>query len=262
MSFLSKNSSDEEHDQTKIYQIFTHPDVLSTQVFDEYKDFSRSICGRLMQIPLRTPRTFGDYLSGCSLGWNQEVQLSNRYTSESQGVFEVFRSDTFHSKAIIAIISLLDEIELFMENVEDKVYEPLLIFGEEKEFLPSDVVSENKEFYVTKLVGVLNEMHEIIKNLNVLLKHLVNQLNFLYSKNLKEYQQVFKKVLFLDAFDAIGNILVSFWITFKGIFASIDMLVAANAHLTSAWKGFKEILFGVRSDISKFGINEVNPIKK
>jgi len=213
MSFLSKNSSNEENDHNKIHKSSIGPETLSTQVFREYIDFSRTAYLKLMEIPLCQQRTFGDYISGSSLGWNQEVQLSNKYTGESQGIFDVLKSDTFCSKVIVAIIVLLQEIDSFIERVEGKVYEPLLIFGEEKEFLPSDIVNENKELYVMKLAGVLNEIHDIITNLNVLLKHLLNQLNFLYSNNLEEYQQVFKKVLFIDAFDAIGNILVIFYIT-------------------------------------------------
>ncbi len=103
---------------------------------------------------------------------------------------------------------LLGEIHNYTAGVADKIYEPLLVFGEEKEFLPSDVVNENKEFYVTKMVAVLHEIHETIKNLNVLLKNMVSQLHNLYSRGLKEYNQVFRRVLLMDAFDAIGSILV------------------------------------------------------
>ena len=103
---------------------------------------------------------------------------------------------------------LMGEIAEFTSVVEHKIYEPLLVFGEEKEFLQSDVVTENREFHVMKMVGVLNDIHETIKNLNVLLKHLLNQLHCLYSKPLREYTDVFHKVLLLEAFDAIGSLLV------------------------------------------------------
>ncbi len=105
-------------------------------------------------------------------------------------------------------MALIGEINSQIANITDKIYEPLLVFGEEKEFLPSDVVNENKEFYVTKMVGVLHEIHETIKNLNVLIRNMVNQLHNLYSRNLREYGQVFRKVLFMDAFDSIGSMLV------------------------------------------------------
>ena len=107
---------------------------------------------------------------------------------------------------------LLGEVSNFTSCVEDKIYEPLLVFGEEKEFLSTDVVDENKEYYVTKMVGVLNEIHETIKNLNVLLRNLINQLHYLYNRNLREYNTVFRRVLFLDAFDAVGKILVCDWV--------------------------------------------------
>lgn len=103
---------------------------------------------------------------------------------------------------------LLGNINEFTSNVQDKIYEPLLTFGEEKEFLPQDIVMANKEFHITKIVGVLSEIHDTIKNLNILLKHLLNQLHNLYNKNLKEYNMVFKKVLLVEPFDALGSILV------------------------------------------------------
>ena len=103
---------------------------------------------------------------------------------------------------------LIEEIDTFTADVENRIYEPLLMFGEEKEFLPANVVTENKEYYVTKLVSVLNDIHLVIKNLNVLLKALTSQLHNLYWKGLKEYGNVFKKVLLLDAFENIGIIMV------------------------------------------------------
>ncbi len=102
----------------------------------------------------------------------------------------------------------MGEIAEFTSVVEHKIYEPLLVFGEEKEFLPSDVVTENREFHVMKMVGVLNDIHEMIKNLNVLLKNLLNQLHYLYSKSLREFATVFNKVLLVEAFDTIGSLLV------------------------------------------------------
>ncbi len=103
---------------------------------------------------------------------------------------------------------LLSEINDFTLNIKEKVYEPLLMFGEEKEFFDATTISANKEFYITKIVGVLNEIHEIVKNLNVLLKNLLNQLHNLYNKTLKEYHQVFKKILLVEAFDCLGRLLV------------------------------------------------------
>lgn len=35
------------------------------------------------------------------------------------------------------------------------------------------------------------------------------------------------------------------------------MIVVSNTHLTSAWRGFKAILYTVRTEIVKYGINEV-----
>ncbi|MDR3548350.1 MAG: hypothetical protein P4M11_08835 [Candidatus Pacebacteria bacterium] len=35
------------------------------------------------------------------------------------------------------------------------------------------------------------------------------------------------------------------------------MIVVSNTHLTSAWKGFKAILYGVRTEMAKYNINEV-----
>ncbi len=103
---------------------------------------------------------------------------------------------------------LMGEIAEFMATIENKIYEPLLVFGEEKEFLPAEVVTENREFHITKVIGVLNDIHEAIKNLNVLLKNLLNQLHYLYNKNMREYTQVFNKVLLSEAFDSVGSILV------------------------------------------------------
>jgi hypothetical protein len=105
-------------------------------------------------------------------------------------------------------MAVLKEIKAFTTRAEEKIFEPLLVFGEEKEFLPSDIVNENKEFHVTKMVGVLNDIHEIIKNLNILLKNLLNQLHYLYNRNLKEFGSVFSKVLLMEAFDTLGTILV------------------------------------------------------
>jgi hypothetical protein len=105
---------------------------------------------------------------------------------------------------------LLREVNVFTSRAEDKIYEPLLVFGEEKEFLPPEEVNENKECYVTKMVGILNDIHDSIKNLNILLKNLLNQLHNLYNRNLKEFKDVFQKVFLVSAFDCLGSILVPY----------------------------------------------------
>ena len=39
---------------------------------------------------------------------------------------------------------------------------------------------------------------------------------------------------------------------------NVDMIVSTNGHLVSAWKGFREILFEVRSNMEHYNINEVS----
>lgn len=211
MDFLGPDEnefSDGEEDVTSPYEEIVNPAILNKQVFEGYRDFAKSVSNKIRELPLINERTFGEYISGCSLGWNQEIQLTTKFAREIRGVFDIVGTDVPHQKIVAAVMVLLSEIDNITEGVETKIYEALLIFGEEKEFLPREVVNENKEYYVTKLVGVLNDIHETIKNLNVLLKNMISQLHNLYAKGLREYQTTFKKVLFVDAFDSIGSIIV------------------------------------------------------
>jgi hypothetical protein len=36
------------------------------------------------------------------------------------------------------------------------------------------------------------------------------------------------------------------------------MIIISNAHMKDSWKGFKKILFAVRSDMASYNINEVS----
>jgi len=250
IAFLEKddNSSSEDENYEKVYEGFLRSDRIEGLVFEDYKNLANQACKNIRSIPLGNQRTFGEYIASSSIGWNQEIQLSGKDNDEQRGLFDIIKPDNTYTKIVAAIMALTGEINNFTSGIEDKIYEPLLVFGEEKEFLPADLVNENKEFYVTKLVSVLSEIHDTIKNLNVLLRNLINQLHYLYNRNLKEYQQVFKKVLLTEAFDSIGQIL--------SVFINIDMIVVSNQHLLASWKGFKGILFGVRSEMSKYNVNE------
>ncbi len=42
------------------------------------------------------------------------------------------------------------------------------------------------------------------------------------------------------------------------MFINVDMIVVSNTHLTASWKGFKAILYGVRTEMAKYNINEVS----
>ncbi|MDR3548348.1 MAG: hypothetical protein P4M11_08825 [Candidatus Pacebacteria bacterium] len=81
MSFLCKDDalSDDDEDVDKLYR----EDILNSsrligQVFTNFKSLAKSQCGKLRAIPLEGSKTLGDYLNGSSLGWSQEVQLTNR----------------------------------------------------------------------------------------------------------------------------------------------------------------------------------------
>ena len=210
MAFLGNEDEllDGEEDQNSLYKPITSPEILSKNIFDRYRDFAKSAFHKIRELPLINKRTFGEYISGSSLSWNQEIQLSSKFAAEKRGILDIITPNTTYQKIVAAIMVLLNEIDSITEQVETKIYEALLIFGEEREFLPQEVVLQNKEYYVTKLVGVLNDIHETIKNLNVLLKNMISQLHNLYSKGLKEYQTIFKKVLIIEAFDSIGSIIV------------------------------------------------------
>jgi len=219
MSFLGGEDEplDGEENQDSLYRPIINPEILSKQIFDRYRDLAKSVFHKIKELPLINKGTFGEYISGSSLSWNQEIQLSSKFAAERRGILDIImpntpntknKKDTTHQKIVAAIMVLLNEIDSITEQVEIKIYEPLLIFGEEREFLPQETVLQNKEYYVTKLVGVLNDIHETIKNLNVLLKNMISQLHNLYSKRLKEYQSIFKKVLIIEAFDSIGSIIV------------------------------------------------------
>jgi hypothetical protein len=209
MSFLENDEySDEGEDKNSIYTPIVNPELLSKNIFEKYRDFATSASHRIRELPLLDERTFGEYISGTSLGWNQEIQLTSKFVAEKRGILDIVTPNTMYQKIVAAIMVLISEIDGITEQAETKIYEALLIFGEEREFLPHEVVVENKEYYVTKLVGVLNDIHETIKNLNVLLKNMISQQHNLYSKHLKEYQTIFKKVLLIETFDSIGSIIV------------------------------------------------------
>jgi len=41
------------------------------------------------------------------------------------------------------------------------------------------------------------------------------------------------------------------------VFANIEMIVINNVHMRESWKGFKKILYEVKSDMESYNINEV-----
>ncbi len=121
-----------------------------------------------------------------------------------------------YQKIVAIVLVLLDEIAKLVTSAHEKVYQPLLLFGEEKEFLSKDVVADSKECYVARIINVMHDIHVIIKSLNVLFKNLLNQLNCLYNANLREYTQAFKHILLIDAFDALGSALARLSLRFVG----------------------------------------------
>ncbi len=83
------------------------------------------------------------------------------------------------------------------------------MYGEEYDVDEDKSVPEGtNEIYISRLLNHFNETYEKVKSLNEILKNLVLQLNGLYNKNYKEYQNCFKRILLIHAFDILGELLV------------------------------------------------------
>jgi hypothetical protein len=83
------------------------------------------------------------------------------------------------------------------------------MYGEEFEVLGDTIIGEGvAETYISKMMVHLNELYEIVRVLNTLLKNIVNQLHALYNKGFKEFNQIYKKIILSEVFDALGELLV------------------------------------------------------
>lgn len=104
------------------------------------------------------------------------------------------------------------------------------------------------ELQISRIVGVLKEIYELIKKLVILLHNLINQLHWINNKLDPLYKHFFKENPFNCALETLG----------KGIslILKLDALVKENEDLTNHWNLYKKMLKIIKSDPQKFNTSE------
>ena len=95
--------------------------------------------------------------------------------------------------------------------MKEKIFEPLIMYGEDKELPGNEKNEGDSVIYISKMVKIFNETYETCKLLSCLMINLINQFNALYSRDLPAYNSIFKKYIMEDAFDALGELLVQIY---------------------------------------------------
>lgn len=104
------------------------------------------------------------------------------------------------------------------------------------------------ELLLSRTLGILKDIYELIKRLVILLHNLINQLHWIHNKLDPMYKRFFKEIQFNSAFDTLG----------KGIniLMTLDYIVKENEDLKNHWSQYKKMLKIIKSDPSKFNTNE------
>lgn len=130
------------------------------------------------------------------------------------------------------------QVETFnlKHEIEAKFFDPLILFGE------SGLVFEEKspeesagdvELMISRTLSVFNQFLDIIRRIVDLSKNIVYQMNGLFNKQEKVYQQTFKKLVYTEIFDNFGDILAKLYI--------VDALIQENSNFEQSWAQYNQM---------------------
>jgi hypothetical protein len=135
--------------------------------------------------------------------------------------------------AISKIMSVFCYLQIETQNlkheIESRFFDPLILFGEsglvfEEE---SDSKVGDMELEMSRSLTVFTQFTEVIRRIVDLSKNIIYQMSGLFNAKDKVYASTFKKLVYSEIFDNLGDLLVTLYV--------VDLIIAENTNIKTYW---------------------------
>ena len=141
-------------------------------------------------------------------------------------------------KLLSLLSTLTIEVNNVTKGVEIKYYDPIIMFGDSGELEPDELDEGETVIEVSRLMKCFKDIYDLVKMLSLLIKNMIYQLNAMMKKKHEPYEKLFKKIMFSEFFDKIGEGLA--------ILVTLDIIVHENKNYIKMWTVYNKMLIKLK----------------
>jgi len=119
------------------------------------------------------------------------------------------------------------------------------MFGDSGELEPDELDEGETVIEVSRLMKCFKDIYDLVKMLSLLIKNMIYQLNAMMKKKHEPYEKLFKKIMFSEFFDKIGEGLA--------ILVTLDIIVHENKNYVKMWTVYNKMLIKIKKQPEKYG---------
>jgi len=173
------------------------------------------------------------------------------------GLFDLLKPEQKNEiSKIISVFSFL-QIETFnlKYEIEQKFFDPLIYFGENGLTYVEETedTAGDQEIQMSRMLAVYKDLFETIKKIVALTRNILYQMNGLFNAKSKIYSSFFKKTVYEEIFNNLGQILTTLYI--------VDLIIIENQNFKDYWEKYNKMFLIAKNDAAKFSMTD-RKIKK
>jgi hypothetical protein len=151
------------------------------------------------------------------------------------------------SKIMSAFCYLQIETQNLKHEIESRFFDPLILFGESGSAFEGedDQQTGDRELEMSRSLVVFEQFKEVIRRIVDLSKNIIYQMSGLFNAKEKIYLATFKKLVYSEIFDNLGDLLVTLYI--------VDLIIAENTNIKTYWSQYQQMLLMARTNPAKYG---------
>ena len=178
----------------------------------------------------------------------QPLQVKLDLQEYIPGLFDLIRVNPKLpiSKIMSVFCYLQIETQNLKHEIESRFFDPLILFGESGAVYEDEDEdrSGEMELETSRSLAVFAQFTEVIRRIVDLSKNIIYQMSGLFNAKEKIYAATFKKLVYNEIFDNLGDLLVTLYI--------VDLIIVENTNLRTHWAEYQQMLLKARANPAKF----------